>query len=249
MSVPTKPTVGILGAGSGLGKALAVESLDRGHEVVAFGRSVDDLPRRPGLTSRAVDLVDGASVSRVDVHLGATPYLFWVAGAFIKKPHIEVTEQELDDYLALMLRGPLVFLRRFLRSHVAPIHLVTIASSSSWKLRDHEALYCAVKAAQGTFTRQLVPELLEQHPGSRATVVQPGGLAVPGFLGAEATDLGAMLDPAEVARVIWDVIEGQTEPCTEVQILRQPGPDGGSIPDVSFGSRAPQLPVAVAVPR
>lgn len=52
-----------------------------------------------------------------------------------------------------------------------------------------------------------------------------------------------MMDPAEVAGIIWDLAQSQRESFREVQILRSREPGQEGVPQVSFGPRLPEPPL------
>ncbi|MFE4668153.1 SDR family oxidoreductase [Streptomyces sp. NPDC056716] len=232
----------VLGGTHGLGRALALGARERGLRTVVYGRSAGSRPGTEGLLPRHLDLCDPQSVRTVSVDVPRPCYVLWVAGAFLKKPLVETTEDEVEQLTRLLFTGPVLFLRRLLAGAPGPVHLITIASSSSWKRRERESLYCGLKAAQATLVRNLVPELLAAHPGNRITLVNPGGLAVPDFHTGLALDFGAMMDPGEVAGIVWDIATAQRQAFTEVQILRSLSPGAEGTPEVSYGARLPQTP-------
>ncbi|MEV6423569.1 SDR family oxidoreductase [Streptomyces sp. NPDC051662] len=247
-SPPARPLPGhyrsaaVIGGTHGLGRALALAARDRGLRTVVYGRSAASVPDPDGLLPRSLDLCDPQSVRTAPVDVPSPAYVLWVAGAFLKKALAETTEDEVERLTRLLFSGPVLFLRRLLAEAEDPVHLITIASSSSWKRRERESLYCGLKAAQATFVRNLVPELLAAHPENRITLVNPGGLAVPDFHTGLALDFGTMMDPGEVAEIVWNIAADQRRAFTEVQILRSRAPGSEGTPEVSYGARAPQAP-------
>ncbi|MGG2464371.1 SDR family oxidoreductase [Streptomyces sp. RGM 3693] len=240
----THRAAAVIGGTHGLGHQLALRARTAGLTTVVYGRSADTVPTATGFDTRRLDLTDLDSVRTADIAMPTPAYLFWVAGAFLKKSLVDTEEAELTGLTQLLFTGPVLFLRRLLAAQDGPVHLVTIASSSSWKRREREALYCGLKAAQATLTRNLVPELTAAHPGSRVTLINPGGLAVPDFHTGLEIDYGHMMDPGEVAGIIWDLVRRQTAPFQEAQILRSGVPGREGVPEVSFGARVPQPPQA-----
>ncbi|MFJ6569427.1 SDR family NAD(P)-dependent oxidoreductase [Streptomyces sp. NPDC091292] len=232
----------VIGGTHGLGRALALGARERGLLTVAYGRTAASLDDTEDLLPRFLDLCDPHSVRTASVDVPRPCYVLWVAGAFLKKPLVETTEYEVEQLTRLLFTGPVLFLRRLLAGAEGPVHLITIASSSSWKRREQESLYCGLKAAQATFVRNLVPEMIAAHPENRVTLVNPGGLAVPDFHTGLALDFGAMMDPGRVAEIVWDIATAQRQAFTEVQILRSRAPGSEGTPEVSYGARAPQPP-------
>ncbi|AUG78270.1 Short-chain dehydrogenase [Kitasatospora sp. MMS16-BH015] len=242
---PAAPVAAVIGGTRGLGRQLALQAREAGLDTYVYGRSVHtlDAAETAGLTLRELDLTDPASVDAADLELPGPLYLFWVAGAFLKKPLVETTDAEIEGLTSLLLTGPLRLLRRVLSTAPSSVHLITIASSSGWRRRENESLYCALKAAQAHVSRSLVPELVAADPANRVTVINPGGLAVPDFHTGLELDFGTMMDPAEVAGIIWRATREQTEPFQELQILRSREPGSEGTPIVSHGPRVPEQPL------
>ncbi|MFJ9378725.1 SDR family NAD(P)-dependent oxidoreductase [Streptomyces sp. NPDC101455] len=241
---PGARTALVIGGTRGLGRQLALRTRDSGLTTHVYGRSAHRTEEADqGFVPHELDLCDPVSVAAAPVTAPGPLYVFWVAGAFLKKPLARTADEDIEALTRLLLTGPLRLLRRILDAAPAQVHLVTIASSSGWRRRENEALYCALKAAQATVTRGLVPELVEDHPASRVTVVNPGGLAVPDFHSGLEIDYGTMMDPAEVAGIIWRTVREQTTSYTEMQILRSREPGREGVPLVSFGARAPEPPL------
>mgnify|MGYP001611567019 CR=1 FL=1 len=165
-------------------------------------------------------------------------YFFCVAGIFLRKPMKDVSKEERKAMIATHLDGPIEVLQQFHRHQKTPYHLVTIASTSSWRMRDNETLYCALKAAKAAFTRNFARELARDFPGSKTTLVNPGGLKTPNFWDASGQDISAFMEPDKVAKIIWDEVAGQTTNYKELQIIRN---NDGS-PKIEYGPKIPELP-------
>jgi len=232
----------VIGGTRGLGYQLALRGRKANLPTVVYGRSVASPPPSDHFEMRILDLCDLRSVRSANIELPRPAYVFWVAGAWLKKALVQTDEDDLRALTQLLFTGPVLFLRRLLAAANGPVHLITIASSSSWKRREYEALYCGLKAAQAAFTRNLVPELIAADPASKVTLINPGGLAVPDFHTDLEIDLGTMMDPGEVADIIWRLTREQHEPFTEVQILRSQELGQEGVPVISLGSRAPESP-------
>src|SRR5687768_4056861 len=243
----------ILGGTKGLGRALAIESLAYDITPIVTGRSVDEAAKDPDLRGaefRKLDLTDPADVLDGELYkdLGDVDYVFWVAGAFIRKPLTDSSLQEVTDMTELHFVGPVAAISAIHRVMKMarpladrpgqPYHLVTIASTSSWRMRENETLYCALKAAKAHFTRNFSREMARDLPGSRATLVNPGGLKTPNFWGETGQDIGAFMEPAEVARIIWERAYAQSAPFDEYQIIR----NADGTPRVEGGARMPESP-------
>ncbi|MGF6813116.1 NAD(P)-dependent dehydrogenase (short-subunit alcohol dehydrogenase family) [Paraburkholderia sp. Clong3] len=235
----------LLGATKGLGLELAREGARRQISPIIYGRSVGNpnaITEAPhGATLHRLDLQSRDSVMQVPLPDQPVAYVLWIAGAFHKAPLEHTDPDDIDLHTDLHFRGPVHFLHRFLRHRLEPFHLVTIGSVSSWRLREDEALYCGLKAAQTAFTRNLAVELARDRPGARVTVVNPGGLNVPTFWEKMPQDLSGFLDPAMVARFVWDSVAEQRGPYREIQIMRPKPAVVGSPPLIEYGPRCPEV--------
>lgn len=235
----------LLGATKGLGLELAREGVRRQVSPVIYGRSTEhpnaiaDAPE--GAVLHRLDLQSQDSVMQAHLPDHPVAYVFWIAGAFHKAPLERTAPADIDLHTDLHFRGPVQFLRRLLVHRPEPFHLVTIGSVSSWRLREDEALYCGLKAAQAAFTRNFAVELARDRVGSRVTLVNPGGLNVPSFWENAPQDLSGFLDPTVVARFIWDTVKAQTEPFLEVQVMRSKPSVAGSPPIIGYGPRCPEV--------
>ena len=243
-----RKTVMVIGASRGLGASLAQESVQRGWTAIALARNIEGLrapapPAAPGRLIRSkADITDPATW---DDALGlAARYrpqmLFWNAGIFTgREPLAEMEEAAIDLLIDTHLRGPIKFLRRFhqlMTVVAAPYHLVTIASTSSYRMRDGEDVYCAAKAGKAAITRQFSRALARDLPGSKTLLVNPGGMKS-GLL-APYSDVSKMMDTDAVAKIVWDRADAQTAPYDEINILRE---DDGT-PRVEPGTKTPQAP-------
>ncbi|MBF0109948.1 MAG: SDR family oxidoreductase [Magnetococcales bacterium] len=242
----------LLGATKGLGLELAREGARRNLSPIIYGRSAGEpnaiTETPPGAKLYVIDLQSPEQVRRAPLPDTPVDFFFWVAGAFLKAPLQQTDASQIDLHVDLHFRGPVQFLRRFLCHQAEPFHLVTIGSVSSWRLREDEALYCGLKAAQTAFTRNLAVELVRDRPGSRVTLINPGGLNIPTFWEkweATAPDRHKFLDPVAVARIIWDLAMAQREPFRETQIMRRKPHGPGVDPIIEHRPRCPEIPGGV----
>ncbi|HSD12134.1 MAG TPA: SDR family oxidoreductase [Patescibacteria group bacterium] len=241
----------ILGGTKGLGRALAIASLERGIVPVVFGRSAATAEGDPALAGadlRPADLTNPRALENLPpgVYEGVA-YVFWVAGAFLRKPLTECGTDEIAAMADLHFTGPLCALATIHRmmklawplsdSPGRPYHLVTVASTSSWRLREHETVYCALKAAKAHFTRNFARELAADLPGSKTALVNPGGMKTPNFWNLRQ-DTSGFMEPAAVAGIIWSRALAQAASYDEYSIMREP--DGA--PRIEEGVRMPEIP-------
>jgi len=237
----------ILGGTKGLGLELARESSRLGILPIICGRSVyeDSVSKNfpPGAERLSLDLADdypdrNLNYVRRMAEEGKTSYFFWNAGIFSRKSFTLTDEKKMDIMINIHLRGPLRAILEFHRAQKNPYHLVVIASTSSWRLRENETIYCALKAAKAAFARNFAGELARDLPGSKVTLVNPGGLKTPNFWSESGQDISKFMEPETVAKIIWDEVRKQTEVFKEIQIIRN---DDGS-PRLEYGPKLPELP-------
>jgi NAD(P)-dependent dehydrogenase (short-subunit alcohol dehydrogenase family) len=233
----------VIGEAAGLGRALTALALRKGVHAVRFGSTDDCAGSPPGAELRHVDLADAGQPWSADPALPGPAVVFWVAGRFLQQPFAELTAADAEALTRHSLAGPAALLARILAASPHPVHLVTVGSVSAWRARQHQAYYCALRAAQSALTRNLLPELLEHSPDGRVTLIELGGLAVPPLPPHPALDYGATLDPVRVAQLVWQVAHEQTEPLVHAVIQRDKRPGTAGTPLLSYRDAAPEPPV------
>ncbi len=249
-----KPCALILGASKGLGLEIASQARNHGMIAVAVSRSVSGsyATMHEGWVGRQADITDPTAVIDI-LELHATlpiTHVFWVAGIpprsrtssrdgkSYKMNLMGSTYEDVEAMMRTHLIGPINIFRECMRrAWRTPIHFVTIASTSAYRMRENETLYCTVKAAKAHFTRNFARELVRDlSPQCKTLLVNPGGMRTD-FL-KDVADVSTWMDPAVVAKIIWDRVAAQTRSFEEINILRQ---DDGS-PKVVDGPQAPETP-------
>ncbi|MDP2598590.1 MAG: SDR family oxidoreductase [Candidatus Liptonbacteria bacterium] len=249
----------ILGGTKGLGRAIAKVSIARKIRPIVVGRSAvearkdtelaDALFYRADLSdpNDACGVADGLYGSGglgLGLDRNKLDFVFWVAGRLIRRDFSRMSIQDARDLMDTNFFGPLFAIQaihRLMKPFLAkglPYHLVVIASTSSWRIRDSEAIYCASKAAQAHFTRNFARELVRDLPGSKVTLVNPGGIRTELFKDA-GQDVSKFMDPDVVAAIIWNKVLRQRKSFVELQIMRNE--DG--TPRVREVARAPERPL------
>lgn len=239
--VTETPCALILGASKGLGLEIAKETKHRSMVAVCVSRSHKTSPlveMHKGLFWYQADIVDPtAAIDILELHRTfPITHVFWVAGIHRKQRFDDASYDDVDVMTRTHFTGPVNILRKCIQQvWGGPIHLVTVASTSSYRMRENETLYCALKAAKAHFTRNFAAELARDLPGSKTLLVNPGGMRT-GFV--KGIDDSKWMDPAVVAKIIWDRVAAQTKSYEEINILRQP--DGS--PQVVDGPQTPETP-------
>lgn len=247
------PCALILGGTKGLGLAIGKEAVQRGMIAIAVGRSTVSTfaTMNDGWIGLKADIGDPSAVIDIlNLHAQLPiTHVFWVAGIpphtrrgrddrkLHKTNFMSTDSAEVDEMFRTHLLGPINIFRECMRrAWRSPIRFVTIASTSSYSVRDNETLYCTVQAAKAHFTRNLAYELARDlSKECRTMLVNPGGMRTDFLNGV--TDVSTWMDPTGVAKIIWDRVAAQANPYEEINILRQ---DDGS-PNVVDGPQAPKL--------
>lgn len=170
----------VTGATKGIGRATALRLSALGAEVIAVGRSADDLAslsvEAAGcVVSVDVDVGDAAALTAALAgRVGDVDALVNVAGIARNAPLLDVTTEDWDATIAVNTRSALLCTQHAARSMIARGvrgSVVSVSSqAASLALADH-ASYCASKAALDALTRQFALEL-GAH-GIRANSVNP----------------------------------------------------------------------------
>jgi 3-oxoacyl-[acyl-carrier protein] reductase len=204
----------VTGAGTGIGRAIAIALARRGVDVALLGRTEATLREtaaeveRVGAVRTLVEVADVSvegdvdrAARAVESAFGATAVLVNNAGIAGRKAPIEETSPaEWDAVMAANLRGTFLMTRALLpamRACTGRRRIVTIASISSTLGTAGLAAYCAAKWGALGFTKSLAEEL--RGSGMQALAVLPGSvdtrmLAVGGF--------AAQMSPEDVAGLV-----------------------------------------------
>lgn len=218
----------VTGAGSGIGRALAVELAARGHALALVGRSAEKLhgtatacaAANAGCRSlvMAGDLADSAFsagvVDRTIAELGGLDVLVNCAGV---APHVPIEgtdEDVLEEAFLNNAFGPAFLIVRawphFLqRKAGCVVNVSSLASSDPFQ---GFFAYAASKAALDSFVRSMHRE--GSRHGIRAFSVNPGAVETPllrSNFPLKVLPASAALAPEAVAMLIVDCIEGRRD--------------------------------------
>jgi uncharacterized oxidoreductase len=166
-----RETILITGGGSGIGFALAVELVRRGHRVIACGRDVERLraarERLSGLETLVADVSTAASrESLLQWLVGNAPELsMLVNNAGVQHHHdlrrTETDVQTVESEIAINLNAPILLTIALLpllrKSPTATI--VNVTSGLGFCPLAQVPVYCATKAALHSFTLSLRHQL------------------------------------------------------------------------------------------
>ncbi len=178
----------VTGAGSGIGRALAVELSQRG--ALVSGCDVDETGLketatrcRSGLHTAVVDMGDRDAVqayaAEVVSHFGQVHQVFNNAGIAFSAPVLDGEWSDYERVFRVNLNGVIHGTQAFLPHLIASGdgHVVNVSSLNGYLAQPGMSHYCTAKFAVRGFTETLRSEmLLEGHP-VRVSVVHPGGVA------------------------------------------------------------------------
>lgn len=194
-------TVLVTGANRGLGRALAVELLNRGAAVYAGARNPAQVDL-PGVTPIALDITDPASVAAAVEATGDVTVLINNAGSAtgsnLLTGNLDDIRLEMDTHYF----GTLSMVRGFSPQIAANGGgaILNILSALSWFSFPDAGAYCAAKSAQWSLTNSLRAQLAGQG-------IRVAGLHV-GYMDTDMTHgvTAPKSDPADIARIAVDGI-------------------------------------------
>lgn len=163
----------VVGGGSGLGEAIAVGLAEAGAHVVVTGRNavklmntVNKIKDNGGAaTSYVIDVQNTDSVNTtvdlIDKKCGSIDILVNSAGVHLKKPTLDVTDEEWEAVIDTNLTGTFRVSRAVGRKMVEQKRgkIINIASLGSMVALTDAAAYTASKAAVVLLTKNLAVEL------------------------------------------------------------------------------------------
>lgn len=231
----------IITAPHGLGIYLEKEAINLGLQTDTYGISAGNIGISTGIPAQPVDhMIDTKETYDLDsIQFMPSKYLIWSTGVFLKSPLSEMTDEQIINLSELHYSMPLRLIHRFQQQHKFPYHLIVIASCSSWRLREQEAVYCGLSAAKATFARNIASDLHKGRPGSKVTLINPGGVRTPFYYELEEQGEG-FIDFNWLSKYIWEVALNQNTVFEELQILRKKPVVVGSLPDILYGQKIPE---------
>jgi len=176
----------VTGAGSGIGRAVAVMFAREGAKVVCANRNVEDgnetlaqirAARGEGIyvstDVRSKDSINNLLDKTLEAY-GDVTTLFNNAGILVHGPYLGQTDEELEKVYETNFRGYYWMMQAFLPALVKNGHasITNVASISVMKPETDAYLYGAMKAAINKMTRDMIREFSPQ--GVRLNVICPG---------------------------------------------------------------------------
>jgi NADP-dependent 3-hydroxy acid dehydrogenase YdfG len=178
----SKGTAVITGAGSGLGRALAVE-LARKMPVVGFGRRMETLQKTAALvdnfTPMQVDVADPQAVSDAFAQIGPVSVLLNNAAVYPRRDFLDETGDSFARTLQINLGGMVNCCHAALKTMVetGEGRILNVASFADIAPLPASSAYSVSKGAGRILTRALVADLGDRFPDIVITDWLPGMLA------------------------------------------------------------------------
>src|SRR5467141_3358178 len=176
----------ITGASSGIGEALAKQLGAKGHRLVLGARRENELKRvAGGIGSNAIpvttDVTRRKDVEHLrDVALERFGHVdVWVnnAGRGITKSVMELTDQEFDEIVAVVLKSVFYGMQTIVPhfQERGQGHLINVSSFlGRVPLVSHRSIYSAAKSGVNVLTANIRMDLKEKYPGIHISLVIPG---------------------------------------------------------------------------
>ena len=239
----------IIGGTHGLGFELAERALDHGLQPIVTGRQPQEkfLHARKPVRYETMTVENEESVADTMTRLRNDPSLdiralFYLPGTHLRGAFCTHTPEAVAHLFEVCLFGFMRVIRHFHPSQHVPYHLVCVGSTSTYRIRQDEAVYGSAKAAQAQFARNFHQELVKDLPGSHTILSHPCGMKTPFWNGTNMNTEG-FLHPSVAAEDIWNIIRklgipSSTSPSTltEVHTLRW----SHGKPTLAFGAKAPE---------
>lgn len=207
----------ITGAGSGLGKALALQYAEAGHHILLIGRNKANLEKVRTLieekggegTCLPCDITNLNAVEElveaIKENYGHIHKLINNAGIGHFGPLGQLRIEEIDAMIKLNIRGTICFTQSLLP--YIRHSILNIISTAGLRGKVNESVYCASKFAQRGFTESLQKEL---EDNIKVTGVYMGGMNTPFWNESHhIKDKSRLKDPQIIAKAIYDQDDGR----------------------------------------
>ncbi|WP_417720646.1 SDR family oxidoreductase [Salipiger sp.] len=192
----------VTGAGSGLGRALAVELVARGFTVAGIGRRADALDGTAeqagsAFHAFAADIADPAQVagtfSRIRESLGPVALLINNAAVYPRRDFLDETAAAYMQTVAINLGGTVACTRAALEDmcRTGRGRILNVATFADIAPLPASSAYSVSKGAARIFTRALIADLGDRFPGIVIGDWMPGmlktGMGIPDGVAPEVS--------------------------------------------------------------
>ncbi len=216
-------TILITGAGTGLGKELALQYAGQGHSLFLLGRTKQKLDivkqeiEENGGKGKAVvcDLANRKQIKETVSMITETDSIDWLinnAGIGHFGALADLTDDEIEMMIDTNMRGT-IYMTKDLLPHLLgrpSAKVMNIISTAGLRGKVNESVYCASKFAVRGFTESLVKEI-EDTPVA-VTAIYMGGMNTPFWSQSDhVKDSSRFKSPATVAEMIISQDDGRAE--------------------------------------
>ncbi|MFC4556827.1 SDR family NAD(P)-dependent oxidoreductase [Virgibacillus kekensis] len=212
-------TIAITGAGSGLGRALALKYAQNDYKVFLLGRDdtklhfVQNSIIQNGGQAEVVlcDVREQASVSIAFQQIGQLDAFINNAGIGIFGPVEDYTLEEIENTLNTNIKGTILTVQSVLPLvRKSSGRILNIISTAGLRGKVNESIYCASKFAVKGFTESLQKEW--ENESISITAVYMGGMNTPFWKeSSHVTDPSGLKGPEVVAEQIFNEDDGRKE--------------------------------------
>ncbi|RFU68154.1 SDR family oxidoreductase [Peribacillus saganii] len=222
----------ITGAGSGLGKELALQFSTKGYHIILLGRNEaklqyvkDKIEAKGGLASHfQLDISDSIQITEVltIVSKQFKPIILVNnAGIGHFGPFDAITETEITAMINTNILGSILMTKATLPLLLdqEQSHIIQVISTAGLRGKANEAVYCASKFALRGFTESLQKELAKTS--TAVTAVYMGGMDTPFWEESHhVKDKSRFRHPKEVAQLIVEQYKNKNEIIIESKTTR-----------------------------
>ncbi|MCX6044035.1 MAG: SDR family NAD(P)-dependent oxidoreductase [Chloroflexi bacterium] len=177
----------VVGAGSGIGQASAVGLAAFGAQVVCADLKLSDAQATVHLIEEAggkasallLDMRDGAAIRTAVAQIGVIDVLVCTPSINVRKPLLQISDDEFDRVVNLNLRGTFLLLREVGKVMAQQNYgsIIVFSSIRGQVVEPGQSVYAATKAGVVQMVRALAAELGAQ--GVRANAIAPGVVETP----------------------------------------------------------------------
>ena len=203
----------VVGASSGLGKAVTELLSEEGVKVIALARTIADTDLPASVTKIPLNIRDLKSIdtafAEIDRQTDHIDILINCAGRGLVKNLEDTTREEIMDVFGINLKGN-IYMAQEVYKRMIPRksgHIINVASTSAIKARPDESIYCASKWGLRGFTESL--RLAAVPHKIRVSGVYPGGMDT-AFWKQMPRDTSSYMKAEDVAQQIMTILKSPT---------------------------------------